>query len=65
MKQVVQSYKTGELRVVEVPAPQCPADGILLRTAFSLISAGTERALVALARQSLLGKARARPTDAC
>lgn len=61
MKQVVQSYKTGELRVVDLPPPQCPANGILLRTAFSLISAGTEKAIVALAQQSLIGKAKARP----
>jgi predicted dehydrogenase len=61
MKQVTQSYKTGELRVVDLPEPQCPAGGILVRTAFSLISAGTERSIVSLARESLIGKARARP----
>ena len=61
MKQVIQSYKTGELRVVDISSPQCPEGGSLVRTAFSLISAGTERAMVKLAQDSLLGKARARP----
>jgi polar amino acid transport system substrate-binding protein len=35
--------------------------GVLVRTAFSLISAGTERAKVEVARKNLLGKALARP----
>ena len=35
--------------------------GVLVRTACSLISSGTERQKVNLAQQSLLGKARERP----
>ncbi len=61
MKQVIQSYKTGEVRVVDLPVPQCPQGGMLVHTAYSLISVGTEKALVALARESWIGKARARP----
>ncbi len=34
---------------------------MLVRTAWSLISAGTERAKVDLGQKSLLGKARSRP----
>jgi predicted dehydrogenase/threonine dehydrogenase-like Zn-dependent dehydrogenase len=61
MKQVIQSYKTGELRVADV-APPAPRPGsLLIRTHYSLISAGTERAMIELAQKSLLGKARARP----
>lgn len=61
MKQIAQNYKTGELCLVEVPVPTCRPGGVLVRTAYSLISAGTEMMKVSEARLSLLGKARARP----
>jgi polar amino acid transport system substrate-binding protein len=61
MKQIAQSQRGGELRVVEVPVPALRPEGLLVRTAYSLISAGTERAKVDLARKSLVGKAMARP----
>ena len=61
MKQILQSYRTGELWLAEVPVPACRAGGVLVRTRCSLVSAGTEKAMLALANKSLLGKARARP----
>ena len=61
MKQVAQNYKSGELTVLEVPAPACRPGGILIRSLYSLISTGTELMKVSEARMSLLGKARARP----
>ncbi|MPY82675.1 MAG: zinc-binding dehydrogenase [Actinophytocola sp.] len=61
MKQVVQNYKSGELTLLDVPAPACRPGGVLVRTAFSLISTGTELMKVSEASMSLLGKARARP----
>jgi len=61
LKQVVQNYDNGELRVEDVPAPICRAGGVLVRTAFSLVSAGTERMKVGQARMGLVAKARARP----
>ena len=61
MKQVLQSYRTGELRVAEVPAPGLEPGSVLVHTRASLVSAGTERATVELAQRSLLGKARERP----
>lgn len=61
MKQVEQSYRTGALRVADVPAPT-PRRGLnLVATSVSLISAGTERQIIDLAKSSLAGKARARP----
>ena len=45
MKQVFVSGK-GEIEVLEAPAPRCPAPGVLVRNAFSLISSGTEGAAV-------------------
>src|SRR4051794_41649297 len=61
MKQVAQNYKSGELAVLDVPAPACQPGGVLVRSLYSLISTGTELMKVSEARLSLLGKARARP----
>ncbi|HET6856146.1 MAG TPA: bi-domain-containing oxidoreductase [Streptomyces sp.] len=61
MKQVVQNYKSGELAVLDVPEPGCKTGGVLVRTAFSLISTGTELMKVSEAGMSMLGKARSRP----
>lgn len=61
MKQVAQNYRSGELVVLDVPAPACKPGGVLVHTTYSLISTGTEMMKVSEARMSLLGKARARP----
>ena len=44
MKQLVQSMRQGTVDVLDVPAPQLRGPGVLVKTAASLISAGTERA---------------------
>ncbi|CAL9671600.1 bi-domain-containing oxidoreductase [Streptomyces sp. enrichment culture] len=61
MKQVVQNYKSGELALLDVPVPGCKPGGVLVRTAYSLISTGTELMKVSEAGMSMLGKARSRP----
>ncbi|MGB6132615.1 MAG: bi-domain-containing oxidoreductase [Acidobacteriaceae bacterium] len=61
MKQLIQNYKSGEMSVCETPAPQLGRGGVLVRTAYSLISAGTERSMVEMARKNLIEKAMARP----
>jgi predicted dehydrogenase/threonine dehydrogenase-like Zn-dependent dehydrogenase len=61
MKQIAQNYKSGELTVLDVPAPVCRPGGVLVRSEFSLISTGTEMMKVSEANMSMLGKARARP----
>lgn len=61
MKQVVQNYRTGELKLEDVPVPLCKAGGVLVRTRYSLVSTGTEMMKVDQARMSLLEKARSRP----
>jgi polar amino acid transport system substrate-binding protein len=61
LKQVQQSYRTGALGIVDAPAPR-PGDGeVFVATRVSLISSGTERQLMQLAKSSLMGKAAARP----
>jgi predicted dehydrogenase/threonine dehydrogenase-like Zn-dependent dehydrogenase len=61
MKQIIQSYKTGELRLEEIPRPQVLPGMLLVETKASVISIGTEKMLVDLAKMSLLSKARSRP----
>ncbi|MFN3741073.1 MAG: bi-domain-containing oxidoreductase [Anaerolineales bacterium] len=61
MKQLLQNIKNGETYVEEVPIPTPRRGQALVRVVNSLISAGTERALVEFAHRSLLGKARSRP----
>jgi predicted dehydrogenase len=61
MKQIIQSYKTGEVALREVPVPVCGSKRILVRNTHSLISLGTERSTIELGRKSILGKAAARP----
>jgi predicted dehydrogenase/threonine dehydrogenase-like Zn-dependent dehydrogenase len=61
LKQILQKLNSGKTELAEVPIPTPPAGMVLVRNAASLVSAGTERALVEFAGKSLLGKARARP----
>ena len=61
MKQIAQNYKSGELTVLDVPAPACRPGGVLVRSLFSLISTGTEMMKVSEASMSMIGMARARP----
>jgi len=61
VKQIVQSYRTGELKVADVPVPRAGSGSLLVATRVSLISAGTEKQLMELAKASLAGKAMARP----
>jgi predicted dehydrogenase/threonine dehydrogenase-like Zn-dependent dehydrogenase len=61
MKQVLQNMRDGKTSVAEVPAPLARPGTALVRTAVSLVSAGTERMLVEFAEKSLLGKAQSRP----
>ncbi len=61
MKQLVQNLRTGETSIADVPMPTPKPGTALIRTAASLVSAGTERMLVEFAEKSLVGKARSRP----
>lgn len=61
MKQVLQSARTGEIEVIEVPAPRVLPGCVLVRVGASLVSAGTERASSEFAAKSLLQKAKSRP----
>ncbi len=61
MRQVLQSYRSGELWLAEVDPPRPAPRGARVESRASLLSAGTERQLMELAQKSLVGKATARP----
>lgn len=61
MKQILQSYKSGELWLAETPVPLCGAKGLLVQTRASFVSAGTEKMLVDFAKKNIVGKAIAMP----
>jgi predicted dehydrogenase/threonine dehydrogenase-like Zn-dependent dehydrogenase len=61
MKQVLQNVKTGEVSITDVPLPAVRPGFVLVRTAASLISAGTERLTVEAGQKSLVSRAVAQP----
>ncbi|MHC1784027.1 MAG: Gfo/Idh/MocA family oxidoreductase [Anaerolineaceae bacterium] len=61
MKQLIQNMRDGKTSVTDVPRPLVRPGTVLVRTARSLVSTGTERMLVEFAEKSLVGKAQARP----
>lgn len=61
MKQVLQDLSAGTTELVECPAPVVRRGQLLVDTAISLISAGTERMLVDFGRAGLVAKARQQP----
>jgi predicted dehydrogenase/threonine dehydrogenase-like Zn-dependent dehydrogenase len=61
LKQLLQSLKDGSTTVAEIPAPRCGDGQVLVQTSVSLVSAGTERMLVAFGKGNLIQKARSQP----
>jgi len=61
MKAVLEDMRSGKVMAYEVPHPELRPGGILVRTAFSAISSGTERVKLEAGEKSLMGKAMARP----
>ena len=61
MYQILQDVNSGDLTVETAPPPTLQSGSVRIRTAASLISAGTEKMLMNLAQKSLVGKAKARP----
>lgn len=61
MKQIIQSFKTGETILEEVPAPIVKKGMVLIKTKYSLVSLGTERMLIEFGKSNLISKARQQP----
>ena len=61
MKQIVQNIRDGSIDVLDVPTPPVTPGMVLVQVAFSVVSAGTERAAVEFGQQNLVQKVRSRP----
>ncbi|HUG92003.1 MAG TPA: bi-domain-containing oxidoreductase [Planctomycetaceae bacterium] len=61
MKQVLQSVRTGQTELADVPCPSVRAGHVLVATRRSLISAGTERMVREFGAAGWLGKIRRQP----
>jgi predicted dehydrogenase/threonine dehydrogenase-like Zn-dependent dehydrogenase len=61
MKQIIQSFKTGETILEDIPAPQVSRGSVLIQTTVSLVSLGTERMLIEFGKSNLIQKARQQP----
>jgi predicted dehydrogenase len=64
MRQVAKRLKDGSLELVEIPDPSPGPGAVSVRVEASVLSAGTERATLDVARKGLIAKARARPDQA-
>jgi polar amino acid transport system substrate-binding protein len=61
MRALLEDMKTGQVQVHEIPRPELRRGGVLVRTHYSAVSAGTERVKVETGEKSLIQKAMARP----
>lgn len=61
MKQILQSLKTGQTEVAEIPIPKLSNGQLLIATTYSLISSGTEKMMVDFGKAGWIGKMRQQP----
>jgi predicted dehydrogenase/threonine dehydrogenase-like Zn-dependent dehydrogenase len=61
VKQIIQNVRNGEMKIADIPDPMAKPGYVLIANARSVISAGTEKMAMDLAKKSLLGKALDRP----
>ena len=61
MKQILQSLKTGNTVLEEVPVPAIGHGQVLIRTNYTLVSLGTERMLVEFGKSNIISKALQQP----
>ena len=56
MKQILQSLRSGSIKVNEIPAPKVKEGYVLIKTSKTLISSGTERSLIEFGKSNYLKK---------
>ena len=61
MRQILQSLNSGEISLIEAPAPKAGRGQVLIETRRTLISAGTERMLLEFGKGNLFQKAMSQP----
>jgi polar amino acid transport system substrate-binding protein len=63
MKIVTQNFKTGEIKINDVPPPNVFTNAVLVKNYYSVISAGTARTTIDLGNMTMLQKARSKPDE--
>lgn len=61
MKQLLKNLRDGQTVIADVPVPSVRPGMVLVKTAASLVSVGTERMVVEFAEKNLVAKAQSRP----
>ena len=61
MKQILQSLKTGQVELADIPCPKVIQGQLLIQSQRSLISIGTERMLLEFGQANWIDKARQQP----
>jgi len=61
MQQFTQKLRNGKMQILEVAVPSLQKSHVLVKTHYSLVSAGTEASTVSAARKGYIGKAKERP----
>ncbi|MEK7172990.1 MAG: zinc-binding alcohol dehydrogenase [Patescibacteria group bacterium] len=61
MKQIFQNFKTGKLELLDIPIPALKSGFVLVKNHYSLISPGTEKTAIELAKKNIIEKAKSRP----
>lgn len=61
MKQIIQSFKTGETILEELPVPMVKTGCVLIKTTRTLVSLGTEKMLVDFGKANYIQKAKQQP----
>ncbi|HEX2865981.1 MAG TPA: bi-domain-containing oxidoreductase [Ignavibacteriales bacterium] len=61
MKQIIQDLRKGNTVLEEIPAPTVKSNHVLIQTACSLVSLGTEKMLVEFGKANMLDKAKQQP----
>lgn len=61
MKQLFLSVNSGEMTIVDTPAPTVRNNTVIVETLFSVVSAGTERSLASFGGKNIIQKALERP----
>ena len=61
MKQLIHSYSTGKIELIEVPAPKVKENYLVIKSYMSLLSTGTEKMLVDFGKANYIGKVKQQP----
>ena len=64
MKQISQDLNTGNIKVLDTPAPKLKKGNLIIKSTISLISSGTERMLLDFGKSNIINKIKSQPEKA-